>query len=279
MIERLTVTVLVDNYVAAPDLLGEHGLAMLVEAGGRRILFDTGAGRALAENARTLGINLDRLDAVVLSHGHYDHTAGLAALPAESPPARIFLHPAALEPKYGRAARAIGVPQAAREALGRVAPRIVKTPSATEVAPGVWCTGEIPRRQDSPAETGFFLDPEGRRPDLLVDDQALFIETRNGVVVLAGCAHAGVVNTLEAVCVLTGRRELLALAGGMHLRRASAAHLEACANAMGRRNVQTIAPCHCTGLAACAYLRARFHSLVWDVGAGAQLLFGDGHAA
>ena len=96
MIKRLRVTVLADNCVAARDLLAEHGLSMLIEADGRRILFDTGQGKVLRANADALGISLSPLDAVVLSHGHDDHTGGLAGLLREVSPAAIFLHPAAL---------------------------------------------------------------------------------------------------------------------------------------------------------------------------------------
>ena len=102
MIERLRITVLADDHVAAPNVLAEHGLSMLIEADDRRILFDTGQGKVLRGNADALGIRLSGLDAVVLSHGHYDHTGGLAILLRECSPSAIFLHPAALQPKYAK---------------------------------------------------------------------------------------------------------------------------------------------------------------------------------
>lgn len=280
MIERLRITVLADDYVAAPDLLGEHGLSMLIEADDRRILFDTGQGKVLRGNADALGVHLTGLDAVVLSHGHYDHTGGLAVLLRECVPSAIFVHPAALQPKYAKSDnpphRSIGIPEDSRQALGAVQDRIVWTQSATEVAPGIWCTGEIPRvPSNGPSDTGFFLDNACRDPDPLVDDQALFVETRSGFVVIAGCAHAGVANTLDHVSALTGHSEFLALAGGLHLWRATHQQLEASANAMGRRNIQILAACHCTGMGALSYLHARFHSLLRNVGAGTRLVLGE----
>lgn len=277
MIERLRITVLADDHVAAPDVLAEHGLSMLIETDDWRILFDTGQGKVLRGNADALGIRLAGLYAVVVSHGHYDHTGGLAILLRECSPSAIFLHPAALQPKYAKSDnaphRSIGIPECSRQALSAVTDRVVLTESATEVVPGVWCTGEIPRvPANGPSETGFFLDGDCRAPDPLADDQALFIETSNGIVLIAGCAHAGVANTLDRVSALTGCGEVFAVIGGLHLWRATPPQLETSANAMGRRNARILAPCHCTGMGAHSYLRGRFHSLVRDVGAGTRLV-------
>jgi 7,8-dihydropterin-6-yl-methyl-4-(beta-D-ribofuranosyl)aminobenzene 5'-phosphate synthase len=280
MIKRLRVTVLADNCVAARDLLAEHGLSMLIEADDRRILFDTGQGKVLRANADALGISLSPLDAVVLSHGHDDHTGGLAGLLREVSPAAIFLHPAAVRPKYAKSEspphRSIGMPESSRQALDAVQDRIVCTRSATEVVPGVWCTGEIPRLPvNGPTAASFFLDADGLEPDPIADDQALFIDTTSGLVVIAGCAHAGVMNILDHVSALTGHKEALALAGGLHLGRATHQELENCANAIASRNCRILAPCHCTGMGAHSYLRARFHSRVQDVGVGTRLVLGE----
>ena len=280
MIKQLRVTVLADNCVAAVDLLAEHGLSMLIEADDWRILFDTGQGKVLRANADALGIRLAPLDAVVLSHGHFDHTGGLAGLLREVSPSAIFLHPAALAQKYAKREnpphRSIGIPESSRQALDAVQNRIVWTRSATEIVPGVWCTGEIPRLPvNGQAATGFFLDADLHEPDPMADDQALFIDTTRGLVVLAGCAHAGVVNTLDRVSALAGRTQGLALAGGLHLGRATDKELEASASAIGKRNFQVLAPCHCTGMGAQSYLRARFQPLVQDVGVGTRLVLGE----
>jgi 7,8-dihydropterin-6-yl-methyl-4-(beta-D-ribofuranosyl)aminobenzene 5'-phosphate synthase len=279
MIQELRITVLTDNYVAAPDLLAEHGLCLLIEADSSRILFDSGQSGVALRNAKALGVSLRGLDAVVLSHGHFDHTGGLADLLPECSPSTIYLHPAAFEPKYARgerpAHRQIGIPQRSRQAVEASGAKIVWTESATEVAPGVWCTGVVPRLpENDQATSGFFLDAERQTPDTLPDDQALFADTREGLAVIAGCAHSGVANTLEQICALNGRDEVFALMGGFHLGGAPRERLDLAARAIERRKCRVLAPCHCTGLAAQAYLRSQFPTLVRDVGVGTRLVLG-----
>lgn len=279
MLRKLRIVVLADNCVGTVDMLAEHGLSLWIEADGARVLFDTGQGKVLRRNAGALGVRLSEAGAVVLSHGHYDHTGGLETLLEDCSPQAIFLHPAALEPKYARKDhpphRYIGIPQGARGVLEE-SKKLVWTKAAAEVAPGVWCTGEIPRlHAHGSGETSFFTDPQCREQDRLADDQALFIETRDGLVVLAGCAHAGIANTLDHIAALTGRREIHALIGGLHLAKAGPDELEAAGNAIERRNPRLIAPCHCTGFAAQSYLFRRFPAAARPAGTGAVFEFGE----
>lgn len=277
MIGRLCVTVLADNCTKHSDALAEHGLAMMVETGRHRILFDTGQGRVLGANMQSLGVRLSPLDAIVLSHGHYDHTGGLAGILKKHYPGAVFLHPAALACKYARRERrpypSIGIPENCREALGALRGAVIETRSATEVAGGIWCTGEIPRLPNgAAAPEGFFLDADGRQADPLADDQALFIATTRGLVVIAGCAHSGLGNTLSHIHKLTGRKDVYALLGGLHLGGASPEQLEEAGNIIDQYNIQVLAPCHCTGMGAHAYLRTRFQGRVREMGAGARLV-------
>ena len=146
------VTILVDNTATVTGLMGEHGLSLWIETDGSQVLFDTGAGKALPHNAGPLGIQLGQTDAMILSHGHYDHTGGLGHALAKAGERSIYVHPAAFEPKYAvmgeSASHGIGMPitdQEIRELTGR----IVLTESLTEVCDGLYVTGEIPR------DTGF----------------------------------------------------------------------------------------------------------------------------
>lgn len=274
----IRLTILVENSVHTRKLRAEHGLAILIEARGRRVLFDTGQTDLVLANAAALGLSLENLDAIVLSHGHDDHTGGLAAVCRQSPRARVLLHPAARAEKYsGNAAgppRPIGLPPAAQQALAAAGANVVLTSQAEEVIAGVFVTGEIPRRTDFEDVGGcFFLDAAGQRPDPLSDDQALYFPTAAGLVVVLGCAHAGVVNTLLQIEALTASQRIRAIIGGLHLLQASPARLKATLAALRRRQVALLMPGHCTGAVATARLWSEFPGSCRGAGTGTTLLF------
>jgi len=148
---------------------------------------------------------------------------------------------------------------ATAEFLRKAATGIVWTAKPTEVVDGIFVTGEIPR-QNAFEDTGgsFFLDAACARPDTLLDDQALCFDSTEGLVVLLGCAHSGVVNTLEHVRDLAGGRPIHTVLGGMHLHAASPERMEKTIAAFRRLGVQRLAPAHCTGLPALAQLWTAF---------------------
>lgn len=271
------ITLLVDHQAVSPNLATEHGLSLLLELGERVILFDTGASDAFLRNAEWLGLPLERVGHVILSHGHRDHTGGLGVALERSPRAQVYLHPRALGPKYSRhpdrPVREIGFPKASWSAVCPVMhSRVNWTTAPMRLASGIGITGPIPRRHPEEAVSGpFFLDAESREPDPLEDDQALWIQTSKGLVVVLGCAHAGVVNTLEHVQRITGESRFLAVLGGLHLLGARPERLQFTLEALQRLAVPTIYPCHCSGQEAVAALRAHLGSRVRPFSAGEQL--------
>jgi len=270
----IRVVSLVENTADKAGLLGEHGLAMWLEVGDRRVVFDTGQGLALVHNAHELGVPLHEVDAIVLSHGHYDHTGGLAAALEPAPRATVYAHPGAFRLRFKRDAeggvRSIGMRDADRQAVQREGVQVVEALAPTMVAPGLFATGPVPRKTEyeESATEAFFADADCRRPDPLDDDQALFFDTDRGVAVLLGCAHAGAVNTLAYVQELTGGRPMYAVIGGMHLRAASQERISQTADALERMQVAHLRAAHCTGPRAVATLWNRFPDRcgAWSVG-------------
>jgi 7,8-dihydropterin-6-yl-methyl-4-(beta-D-ribofuranosyl)aminobenzene 5'-phosphate synthase len=278
MSQKISITVLVENSVHERGLKAEHGLAWHILFGSHQVLFDTGQTDLLVENARRLGIPLDRLDAIVLSHGHYDHTGGLAAVVTLSACPRVFLHPAAQEPKFSiqpdGTPRFIGLPETSRAALAQHQKRIIETRTCTEVVKGLFVTGEIPRRTPYEDPGGrFFLDEHGTRPDSVPDDQAVFFDTSTGVVVLLGCAHAGVINTLDYIQKLNPSRPFRAVLGGLHLLNASPERLAATVEALRQREIPLLVPAHCIGAAAVARLWESFPGCCAAPGVGRRFAF------
>jgi len=250
--ETVQITTLVENTASGAGLLAEHGLSFWIEYGDKRILFDTGQSDILIQNAKVLGINLAQTDAIVLSHGHYDHTSGLSAVLDIATKATVYLHPAAIEPKFSRNGlehRPIGMPEAAKKAVR--SHEVVWTKTSTQVFQGITVTGQIPRVNNFEDVGGaFFLDEDCQKPDELLDDQTLFIELPRGLVIVFGCAHAGVVNTLHRIADLSQRKHFYAVMGGMHLLRASKSRIERTITVFREYNLQKIGPAHCTGSSA-----------------------------
>jgi 7,8-dihydropterin-6-yl-methyl-4-(beta-D-ribofuranosyl)aminobenzene 5'-phosphate synthase len=275
----ISLTVLVDNR-ARPPLQGEHGFSALIEIMGRRVLFDTGQGPCLLPNARALGQDLSDLDAVALSHGHYDHTGGLPQVVAGAGLMPVYALPGLATPRYcldgSVPPRAVHMPDAARDAMldrPLSCVRWVTTPQ--EIVPGLHLSGPIPRANDFEDSGGpFYLDAGGEVADPLDDDQALWLDTAWGTVLVLGCCHVGLANTLEHVRAHTGGRPVRGVLGGMHLLRASAERLERTCAALAAAGVDLLAPCHCTGDRAVERLRQAFGPRVQDCRAGMSFQFG-----
>jgi len=271
----ITVTVLAENTAQGLGLLGEHGLSLWIETAETCVLFDTGQGLVLPHNAGRLKVGLACTDSIVLSHGHYDHTGGLLHVLSQAPHARLFLHPSALVSRFAcreGKSREIGMPAAVREVVNGRRPSVNWTKEPTEISAGLFVTGPIPR-QTAFEDTGgpFFLDAQGTIPDPIEDDQAMWIATPAGLVVLLGCAHSGVVNTLEYIRELTSQKPIQAIIGGLHLGAATDERLGRTIESLNRSTVQAVWPGHCTGATAVARLTAAFGSRCRPCGVGTKI--------
>jgi len=275
---KIRIVILSDNNVETRDTRAEHGLAFWIETEEHCLLFDTGQGLVLEDNARALNLDLDAVDTVVLSHGHYDHTGGIPSLVHRAgADIRVIAHPDAFLPKYrrtGTGIRDIGMPVSSRDILSGLTNPPISTRLAMEVVPGIWSTGEIPRSHpEETATEGFCNDPEGIHDDLMLDDQALFMETLQGMVVLLGCAHAGLINTLDHIQRLTQGRPIHAVLGGTHLRSAPQSRIAWTLEELKFFNLHRLVAMHCTGPQATAALWTAFPGVCVPGGTGLSFDF------
>ena len=276
----MKLTFLVDNNsLVGTRLLAEAGLSMFIEADGRRVLFDTGYSDAFLVNARRKGIDLLRLDWIALSHGHSDHTWGLDMLlrhydvmeGAERTRASLVAHPKALETKRHR-----GIPEfgtlLAEEKLSSYFD-LVLTDQPTWLSDSLVALGEIERVTDfeTPTTLGQRLEGGEFVADDIPDDTALAYVTKTGLVVIAGCAHAGICNTVEQAKRVTGVDTVRAVLGGFHLQKARPERLDPTADYLAALDLEGLWCCHCTDLAAKIGLAAKCP--VREVGSGLTLEF------
>ena len=271
MIKTLTITQLVENTAGGPGLLGEHGNAFFIEADEYCLLFDTGQGLTLKHNVERLNIPVKSIESIVISHGHYDHMGGLAAALDMTGPIDLYLHPQALGTKFNRDGRDIGAPFTDVEKMRSLSRQIIHTSEPTEVTTGIHITGEIPRIHKIEDTGGaFYIDKKQHHSDTLVDDQAMYIETFQGVVVLLGCGHSGVINTLEYIQLLSGGKPIRAVIGGMHLLNAEQERLDFTCDALEKFSIPYLAPNHCTGIKAICNFHQHLSGSVHESRAGSR---------
>jgi len=272
----ITITTLVNN-TAADNLQCEHGLSFWIEYNGKYILFDTGQTNIIQNNAKQIGVNLSETDAVILSHGHHDHTGGIPIVFIEAAKSTLYLHPRAIDLKYSKKAdtvQMIGMSDATKDTVHAIRNlgEVIWTDLPTEVFPGLFVTGTITRKTNFEDTGGnFYLDENCTRPDELIDDQAVFFKMAEGLAVLLGCAHAGVVNTLEYILHLTGEKNIYAVIGGMHLLNASLERIEHTIDALKFYGVQELGLAHCTGNKAKQKLTDAFPKQCFECIVGTQV--------
>jgi len=278
MLERLII-VSENSVLPGFKLIGEHGFCAYLElTDGKKLLFDTGQGMALPHNAEQLEIDLNGIDAVVISHGHYDHTNGLLKLLDRLTEGRIYLAREADANKFARLMsgelKYIGMPRELKASLcDRRRWEFVSEP--VQIFDGIWATGPIPRRNEfETAEPMLLVERDGELvQDEVPDDMALVCNTSRGWVVLLGCAHAGVVNTLEYAAEIAGTDRFHAVIGGTHLMFASDERIERTIEALKRFKIELFAPAHCTGFRAHGALFCEFRNIMVPSSAGMEFKF------
>jgi 7,8-dihydropterin-6-yl-methyl-4-(beta-D-ribofuranosyl)aminobenzene 5'-phosphate synthase len=260
-VHSLKITIL--STMLADEGIGEWGFAALVEVDGKKILFDTGARpNTVLENVKELKIDLSDVQDVVLSHFHDDHTTGLMTLRrafAKSNPAalaRVHVAKGIFLERRGHESNPMIAMKKDYEATGG---KFIVHDQPDEIVPGVWLTGPVPRtyfEKNYPAGVEV-NDGHAWLEDNLPEDQSLVFNTSRGLVVLAGCGHAGIINTLEYARKFIRPAPIDAAIGGFHLFNAKDEQLNWTADKLKEFQVVQILGAHCTGIESVYRLRQR----------------------
>ena len=273
----IQITTLSENTAGRGGVVAEWGLSILIDAYGCKVLLDTGQTFSAAHNAIELGIDLSKVDKIVFSHGHYDHTGGLLhILKSINREIEVIAHPDIWADKYIKPPRHheryIGVPfsRQAAEALGAVF-KLTREP--VWITESVVTSGEIPMANEyERIDSTLYVKKTGQlEPDPLWDDQALFIKSNKGLIIVLGCAHRGIINSIKHAQEFTGVQRIYAVIGGTHLVSASRQRIELTVAELKKVGVQKLGVSHCTGLPAAAVLAHRFGDAFFFNNAGTRI--------
>jgi 7,8-dihydropterin-6-yl-methyl-4-(beta-D-ribofuranosyl)aminobenzene 5'-phosphate synthase len=276
----LQITVLCENTVG-PSLsaVGEHGFAAFIETKNYNYLFDTGQGYSILHNAKCLKKDLTSIKNILLSHGHYDHTGGLLNVLKLKEYLIINAHPHVFSKKYAilkangkETKRYIGI-KCKKEYLEKQGAKFVFNSSFTEVGEGIYLTGEVPRTTGfEKGDLRLLVEDNGSLvPDPLLDDQSLILKTKSGLVIILGCAHSGLINTLQHIESNFKDEKLNTIIGGTHLGFLKEDQLEKTISHLRRYDFKRIGTSHCTGLKAAARLFQEFKDKFFFANVGTSI--------
>lgn len=263
----ITITTLCENTVACPGFVGEWGLSILVQVNDRNILFDTGAESAAVRNADKIGFDLKTVDTIILSHAHGDHTGGLREVMKRTNHPTIITHPALWIPKFKQSkndgsVKFNGIPYR-REEIEKAADVYLSTEPVT-LSDWMMTSGEIAQTTDfETTGSQYFCKEKGTlHPDGFRDEQALIIQTAEGLVIVSGCAHRGIINTILHAIKITGEKRVHTVIGGTHLYPKKQPDVDKTIVELRSMGIEHIGVSHCTGMNAAmqlsSALRERF---------------------
>lgn len=259
----MKITTIVENTVYRTGLLAEHGISMLIEVDGQRILFDTGqSDEVLVKNAIAMEIDLRTISKLVVSHGHYDHTGGIRSLADLTDSIDTYAHPDLFQNKWAKSKeveRYIGIPVSKQAMLGwGFNLHLSKEP--VKISESVMTTGEIPRVTDFESVDSRLCLRKGDSfvQDQLYDDLSLVVHTDKGLVLVLGCAHSGLVNIMKHVRKSYNDAKIHIVVGGTHLVNANKERIEKTIRVLKDFGVEKIAASHCTGESAIVMLYDAF---------------------
>jgi 7,8-dihydropterin-6-yl-methyl-4-(beta-D-ribofuranosyl)aminobenzene 5'-phosphate synthase len=262
---KTKLTILCENSVGVPfGVIGEHGFACYVETENGNYLFDTGQGFAIVQNAIALKKDLGAIEAIIISHGHYDHTGGLPAVLQIKGRVGVYGHPDIFVERIWSSegkTRFIGI-QHTRSYLETLGADFRLGTEMIEIGPGVFLTGEIPRKSEfekSDANmTVCLANGEKIQPDPLKDDLSLVIDSDKGLILVLGCAHAGMINIIEYAMEKMNRDKIHAILGGTHLGFSNEEQFDETLKVIDKYKIDFIGVSHCTGLLKASMLHAKF---------------------
>jgi 7,8-dihydropterin-6-yl-methyl-4-(beta-D-ribofuranosyl)aminobenzene 5'-phosphate synthase len=276
---KLKIAILCNDTPASSQYMAEHGVSIFVGLpNGHHWLFDTGTTDVYQLNAKKMGLSLDNLKGIIISHGHDDHTGGLAFYPRLKGDPPIYGHPYIWAKQYqvkkGAPVRICGMPYMARK---YAAPHFHAVHGITKMDQDLYFFTDVPRPAGSYAPTkGKFFNEDGTGPCPITDDGTLVVKTPKGLVVLFGCGHAGYVNILQDIHQKFPKEKLLAVIGGLHLKSANdkvLAKAAAYTETLKGKGF-TFYGGHCTGKNAIAFFKTKFgDKAVQPMGAGRVLEF------
>ncbi len=260
---KIKATIISENCVYhLPGAVAEHGLSIFMETDRGNYLLDTGQGKAIVNNALVLGIDLRTIKGIIMSHHHWDHTGGLGPVLDLKGAVDIYAHPDFFKESYsvtGNTVRYIGVPYP-RPLLEAKGATFKFSAEFRQIEPGLWLTGEVPRRTDYELGDGkqMIKSGEGYVKDDLRDDQSVVVETEKGLFIILGCCHSGIINTLSYIMEKMGRRPIYAVIGGTHLGPVSDMQRDKSIAALKGFDIERLGVSHCTGQKTASLLAGEF---------------------
>ena len=274
------LTILSDNTVPGKSsLLGENGFSVFVETSGGNYLFDTGKGKAMMHNAMVCRKDFRSIKAVILSHGHADHTGGLPDVLYYHLHIPVYAHPDIFLDRYRLQTdgqkKFCGNPYL-KGFLEKKGARFEFNTDEKEIAPGVCLTGYVPREtdfEDADMENRYARKNGEIIQDVIADDQSLVLNTAKGLLIISGCAHSGLVNIINYSMKITGLNRIFAIVGGTHLEYASGLQTEKTIAVLKNYHIQHLVPSHCTGVRVGARFSMEFEKIAHFSHAGLSMTF------